>query len=206
LLVGGNGEQRKRSAVDGPRCAMWRDSGLSQRAFGLQQCYSQRRLSYWVLRLAAQVEAPVLLPVAIKRVASVAPALSLRSPNGWTVMLPPDLPTNWVAELLLVMQLQAESIWLATQPVDMRIGVDGLSLHVQQALGRAPCDGRAYVFSNRRHTRLKLVCWDGNGVWLCQRRQHRGQFTRTQAGDAAWDPAALASAPCVPLCNPRPIP
>lgn len=84
------------------------------------------------------------------------------------------------------MKLQAESVWLATQPVDMRIGVDGLSLHVQQALGRGPCDGTAYVFSNRRHTRLKVVCWDGNGVWLCQRRLHRGQFVWPQAGEASW--------------------
>jgi transposase len=74
------------------------------------------------------------------------------------------------------MKLQADSLWLATQPVDMRTGIDGLSLHVQQALGRAPCDGTAYVFSNRRRTRLKLVCWDGNGVWMCLRRLHRGQF------------------------------
>jgi transposase len=48
-----------------------------------------------------------------------------------------------------------------------------------------PCDGTAYVFSNRRHTRLKLVCWDGNGVWLCQRRLHRGQFVWPQAGDTS---------------------
>lgn len=85
------------------------------------------------------------------------------------------------------MKLQAESIWLATQPVDMRIGIDGLSLVVQQALGRAPCDGTAYVFGNLRRTRLKLVCWDGNGVWLYQRRLHRGQFAWPQAGDAAWE-------------------
>ncbi|GGE79707.1 IS66 family insertion sequence element accessory protein TnpB [Massilia psychrophila] len=84
------------------------------------------------------------------------------------------------------MKLQAESVWLATQPVDMRIGAEGLSLHVQQVLGRAPCDGTAYVFSNRRHTRLKVVCWDSNGVWLCQRRLHRGQFVWPQAGDATW--------------------
>lgn len=54
---------------------------------------------------------------------------------------------------------------LAVQPVDMRLGADGLALHVQQALGSAPCDGTAYVSSNKRHTRLKLVCWDSNGVW-----------------------------------------
>ncbi|WP_426165680.1 IS66 family insertion sequence element accessory protein TnpB [Pseudoduganella sp. R-34] len=73
------------------------------------------------------------------------------------------------------MQLQATTVWLATQPVDIRAGGDRLSLHVQQALGRPPCDGTAYVFSNRRHTRLKVVCWDGNGVWMCVRRLHRGQ-------------------------------
>lgn len=47
------------------------------------------------------------------------------------------------------MKLLPESIWLALDRVDMRTGVDGLSLHVQQALGRPPCGGTAYVFSNR---------------------------------------------------------
>ena len=40
----------------------------------------------------------------------------------------------------------------------MRAGIDELSLWVQQALGSAPCNGTAYVFSNRRRTRLKLIC------------------------------------------------
>ena len=77
------------------------------------------------------------------------------------------------------MKLQPDAVWLAVAPVDMRIGIDGLSLQVQQALGRAPCDGTAYAFSNR----LKLICWDGNGVWLCQRRLHRGHFVWPQPGD-----------------------
>lgn len=81
------------------------------------------------------------------------------------------------------MILQPSAVWLAIAPVDMRLGMDGLSLRVQQALGRAPCDGTAYAFSNRRRTRLKLLCWDGNGVWLCQRRLHRGHFVWPQAGD-----------------------
>lgn len=84
------------------------------------------------------------------------------------------------------MKLQAESFSLATQAVDMRTGIDGLSLHVQQVLGRAPCDGTAYVFSNRRRTRLKLVCWDGNGVWMCLRRLHRGQFVWPQPHETSW--------------------
>jgi transposase len=81
------------------------------------------------------------------------------------------------------MMLQPDAVWLAVAPVDMRLGIDGLSLQVQQALGRAPCDGTAYVFSNRRRNRIKLICWDGNGVWLCQRRLHRGHFIWPQLGD-----------------------
>jgi transposase len=84
------------------------------------------------------------------------------------------------------LKLHADSIWLAVAPVDMRTSIDGLSLHVQQALGRAPCDGTAYVFSNRRRTRLKVVCWDGTGVWMCLRRLHRGQFTWPEAGATSW--------------------
>ena len=85
------------------------------------------------------------------------------------------------------MQLQATAVWLATQPVDICAGIDRLSLHVQQALGKAPCDGTAYVFAHRRHTRLKVVCWDGNGVSMCVRRLHRGQFVWPLAGDTNWE-------------------
>jgi hypothetical protein len=90
----------EREALWKERVAQWRDSGLSQQAFGLQRGYPQRQLSYWACRLAAQDDTPALLPVAVKRAVSVASAVSLHSPSGWTVMLPPELPTSWVAELL----------------------------------------------------------------------------------------------------------
>lgn len=85
------------------------------------------------------------------------------------------------------MKLQLTAVRIAVAPVDMRLGADGLSLLVQQALGGAPCDGTAYVFGNRRRNRLKLVCWDGNGLWLCQRRLHRGHFVWPQTGDAVCE-------------------
>ncbi len=84
------------------------------------------------------------------------------------------------------MELHAAALCLCTGPMDMRAGVDKLSLHVQQVLGRAPCDGTAYVFSNRRRTRLKLVCWDGTGVWMCLRRLHRGQFAWPAPDATSW--------------------
>lgn len=88
------------------------------------------------------------------------------------------------------MRLLPDAIWLASEPVDMRTGIDGLSLYVQQALGRAPCDGTAYVFSNRRRTRLKVVSWDGTGVWMCLRRLHRGQFIWPESGAGCWQLSA----------------
>ena len=75
-------------------------------------------------------------------------------------------------------------IWLAVDPVDLRRGIDGLSAIVQQALEQSPCAGSAFVFRNRAGNRLKLLLWDGNGVWLCQRRLHRGSFVWPRASDA----------------------
>ena len=67
-------------------------------------------------------------------------------------------------------------IWLMVEPVDMRRGIDGLSVLVEQALQRSPCAGSAFVFCNRAGNRIKVLLWDGTGVWLCQRRLHRGRF------------------------------
>ncbi|NMM38257.1 MAG: IS66 family insertion sequence element accessory protein TnpB [Glaciimonas sp.] len=58
-------------------------------------------------------------------------------------------------------------IWCVIKAVDMRLRVDGLSLRVQQAFGKSLCDGFTYAFRNRRSNRIKLLVWDGTGVWLC---------------------------------------
>jgi transposase len=76
----------------------------------------------------------------------------------------------------------AAQVWLVVEPIDMRAGIDGLSQRIQDSLGRTPCDGNAYAFRNRRQNRLKLLIWDGTGVWLCQRRLHRGHFIWPSAG------------------------
>lgn len=68
-------------------------------------------------------------------------------------------------------------VWLVVEAIDMRSGIDGLSQRIQNALGRSPCDGSAYAFRNERLNRIKLLVWDGTGVWLCHRRLHRGRFT-----------------------------
>jgi len=79
--------------------------------------------------------------------------------------------------------IEPAQLWLVVEPVDMRLGVDGLSQKIQQALDRSPCDGMAYAFRNRQGTRLRLLIWDGTGVWLCNRRLHRGHFVWPRAED-----------------------
>jgi transposase len=74
-------------------------------------------------------------------------------------------------------------IWLVVEPVDLRRGIDGLSSIVQQRLGDSPCAGSAFVFRNRIGHRIKLLLWDGNGVWLCQRRLYQGRFVWPKAGE-----------------------
>ncbi|UOA09294.1 IS66 family insertion sequence element accessory protein TnpB [Methylobacter sp. S3L5C] len=49
------------------------------------------------------------------------------------------------------------AIWLAVEPVDMRRGIDGLSMIAQEALGKVPCSGVSIVFRNRLGNRIKGV-------------------------------------------------
>nr|WP_256203782.1 IS66 family insertion sequence element accessory protein TnpB [Nitrosomonas sp. Nm58] len=70
-------------------------------------------------------------------------------------------------------------IWLVAEPVDMRRGIDGLSMIVQQALAHSPCAGSAFVFSNRAGNRIKVLRWDGTGygyvIAACMRDGLSGQ-------------------------------
>jgi transposase len=67
-----------------------------------------------------------------------------------------------------MLQLTPHSrIFLALEPVDCRKGIAGLAAVCRQALGDNPLDGAVYVFRNRTGTTLKLLAYDGQGVWLC---------------------------------------
>jgi transposase len=68
------------------------------------------------------------------------------------------------------------SWFVAVAPVDLRCGMDRLLLLVASALARNGMDGSAYVFRNRAGNRIKVVCVDATGVWLCTRRLHEGSF------------------------------
>ncbi|HEY5868129.1 MAG TPA: IS66 family insertion sequence element accessory protein TnpB [Candidatus Tectomicrobia bacterium] len=77
-----------------------------------------------------------------------------------------------------MLQLTPQSrIFVATQPVDFRKGIDGLAAVCRQGLGENPLEGAVYVFRNRAGTALKLLCYDGQGYWLMMKRLSQGRFT-----------------------------
>ena len=76
-----------------------------------------------------------------------------------------------------MLQLTPQSrIFLATEPVDFRKGIDGLAAVCRRVLGDNPLEGAVYVFRNRAGTALKLLLYDGQGYWLCQKRLSQGRF------------------------------
>jgi transposase len=68
-------------------------------------------------------------------------------------------------------------VYVAIEACDMRKGFNGLYAAVSERLGEDPRSGTLFVFSNRRHTRIKILCWDGTGLWLLTKRLERGTFS-----------------------------
>jgi hypothetical protein len=61
-------------------------------------------------------------------------------------------------------------VFVAVEPCDMRKGFNGLHGLVTEKLGEDPRQGALFVFTNQRHTRLKILCWDGTGLWVLTNR------------------------------------
>lgn len=61
-------------------------------------------------------------------------------------------------------------IFVALQPCDLRKSFNGLHTLVSERLGEGPGMGALFVFSNRRHNRLKILYWDGTGFRLMTKR------------------------------------
>ena len=91
---------KERQKVWEGRVAQWRASGLSQRAYAIEQGFPIRQVGYWVRRLTRSPAVPGLLPVRVAPAAPVVAAISLRNERGWTLSLPGDVPASWLAELM----------------------------------------------------------------------------------------------------------
>ena len=75
-------------------------------------------------------------------------------------------------------------VWLAVGRTDLRRGMNGLALQVQEALGRDPFVGDLFVFRGARGDLIKILWHDGLGLSLYAKRLERGRFV--------WPPSVVA--------------
>ena len=80
--------------------------------------------------------------------------------------------------------IRIDAVWLAVEPMDMRAGTETALARVVRVFGEARAH-HAYLFANRRATRIKLLVHDGIGIWLCARRLHQGRFMWANPGSEA---------------------
>jgi transposase len=67
-------------------------------------------------------------------------------------------------------------VFLAVEACDMRKGFEGLLGLVDERLQEDIRCGALFVFSNKRRTRLKVLYFDGTGLWLMTKRLEQGTF------------------------------
>lgn len=76
-------------------------------------------------------------------------------------------------------------VLVATEPADFRKGIDGIARLCWERLRTDPLSGTAFVFRNRRATGLRILVYDGQGLWLCYKRLSSGRFRKWPTADEA---------------------
>lgn len=70
----------------------------------------------------------------------------------------------------------ATRIYLAAGATDMRKGFEGLYGLVRDRLVCDPLSGHVFLFANAQRNRVKMLFWDGSGLWVCAKRLEKGRF------------------------------
>jgi len=84
-------------------------------------------------------------------------------------------------------------VFVALEPCDMRKGFTGLVGLVGKRLGEDVRAGAIFAFTNRRRTRLKLLYFDGSGLWLLTKRLEQGTFSWPSAAQSGTTKLRLAA-------------
>jgi transposase len=79
----------------------------------------------------------------------------------------------------------ATRVLVATGPVDLRGSFNRLHGLVVEHLKADPLSGHLFVFTNRRRNRLKVLYWDGSGLWVCAKRLEQGCFSWPSAPEGS---------------------
>lgn len=78
----------------------------------------------------------------------------------------------------------ATKVSLAVGATDLRKSFEGLHGLVRDRLALDPSSGHLFLFSNQARNRLKVLFWDGSGLWVCVKRLERGRFSWPEAEQA----------------------
>ena len=68
------------------------------------------------------------------------------------------------------------AVYLHREPIDFRVGIDGLAARVEQEMALSPLTGALFVFTNRRRDRVKILYWDQTGFALWVKRLEAARF------------------------------
>lgn len=68
-------------------------------------------------------------------------------------------------------------VFLAIQPVDLRGSFNRLYGYVAEVLREDPQSGHWFVFTNKAHSRVKVLVYDGTGLWVLNKRLSAGRFS-----------------------------
>ncbi len=72
--------------------------------------------------------------------------------------------------------MRGTRIFVCAQPCDMRLGFNGLVTLASNLLNADPYSGALFLFTNKRRNRLKILYFDGQGLWVLARRLEKGTF------------------------------
>jgi transposase len=85
-------------------------------------------------------------------------------------------------------------LFMATQPIDGRKGVDSLMVLVREVFRYDPLSGHLFIFFSKRCDRVRIVYWDRNGFAMWTKRLQRGRYRPSFSSDRKLAASAIEAA------------